>query len=153
MKKFHEYVTEARIAADSWKEHLRDTSHGPLMKGGDWIKKRSTEDFIKHPELTSEGKHSAFFIGHIDNGKTQKHILIPAHHPSDKAPKNLESNLSKGYGANHAWYEDTGYGHKFPTSKLVIKGHIHVHPDGKVERSSGVDDSDMKVKRDLMVYK
>ena len=132
------------------------TSHGPLMKASDWIKPNNVKGLSDN--LTAEGDKNHFlYVGHLqhpyDENKKQ-HIAI--FYSNDK-PKNPEKEITSGfdkktvgYNIPHQWYEDTGLGHRFPSSSLVITGHYHKKDDGTIEKHGDFDENK---KRTLMVYK
>lgn len=139
----------------SYKERQRQASHGPLMKAGDWIGKRKLKDFVDHPEI-NDGHKASIAVAELHhpydgNVKPKKVALLSSGHMT-KDDLNSGYN-NKGYNVHHQWYEDTGLGHKFPSSTLVVKGHIHIHPDGSHTKHGDVSDADMNTSHNLMVYK
>lgn len=131
-------------------------SHGPLMKASAWIKPQNIHGLSSN--LSAEGDKEHFlYVGHLQHPYEQEkktHIAIFA---SSTKPEDPEGEVRSGwdrktvgYNVPHQWYEDTGLGHKFPSSHLVITGHYHKKADGSVEKSGEFDENR---KRALMVYK
>ena len=133
--------------------YQREGLHGPLMKAGDWIGKQSLEELANHPEINDKKRGASLLVGHIHGSDGhKKHVAILSHHgdSADNVQSGNQWNHKKGRNVKHGWYEDSGMGHKYHNSHLVVTGHVTIHPDGKVEPHGDVD---MKKSHNLMVYK
>lgn len=141
--------------AEYRRKKMQRESHGPLMKASKWIGKQSLEKLAHHPEINDKKGHTTLYHGHIHdefNPNKKTHVALLSHGKPDESHISSGYNHEKvGYHKNHAWYEDTGLGHKFHRTSLRVTGHVHIHPDGKVEHHG--NSSEMKRPHNLMVYK
>ena len=151
----NEELMNEESAAEYRRKKAREESHGPLMKANDWVKSGTIDKHAEHPEI-NDGHEHTLYAGHLTHpytGKKQHVTLLGSGKPHEitSGYKNRDGERSKkGYGVNHQWYEDSGLGHRFPSSTLTVTGHIHRKADGS---KAEVGDIDRSVKRTLMVYK
>ena len=141
MKTFKQIILEA------YQNNFKG-KHGPLMKAGNWIGKQSLEKLANHPEINEKRGHTTIYSGELrsnwnSKAKPKKVALLNHDEPN-------ESNFKHGYNKPHDWYEDTGMGNKnHHNTHLVVTGHAHIHPDGKVTYHGNADP---KESHNLMVY-
>lgn len=157
---FKQLVEETidKYLSEGWNDtprYRREGHHGPLMKASGWIGKQSLEKLAHHPEINDKnGHYKTLIVGHITDHSSgnKKHVALLTHDKTtaDEVASGGKYDYKKGRNVEHKWYEDTGLGHKYPNSSLTVTGHVHIHPDGKVESHGDVD---MKKSHNLMVYK